>query len=156
MLRATAGVGRHHGNATIEKPRRRRRRRHLRPVPPSRGGFHHPRSRTIPRVTCGCRCSCIFRARPGKCISYHNGDQMEVVVEGRDHLHSPRPGAKVLKAGEFVYIPRGTVHRNGEQEQRPTPDDRAPDHGQGSRRTIPRRRSRRAAGLNCGPALQLK
>jgi quercetin dioxygenase-like cupin family protein len=50
--------------------------------------------------------------RPGNAFHTHNGDQWEVVLEGEITFTVKGQPPKVLKTGEFVYIPRGTIHRN--------------------------------------------
>jgi quercetin dioxygenase-like cupin family protein len=58
--------------------------------------------------------------RPGNPYHTHNGDQWEVVIEGEITFTVRGQPPKVLKAGEFVYIPRGTVHRNENKSNAPT------------------------------------
>ena len=58
--------------------------------------------------------------RPGNGFHSHNGDQWEVVVEGEITFTVKGQPPKVLKAGEFVYIPRGTIHRNENKSNAPT------------------------------------
>jgi quercetin dioxygenase-like cupin family protein len=58
--------------------------------------------------------------RQGNGFHTHNGDQWEVVVEGEITYTVRGQEPKVLKAGEFVYIPRGTVHRNENKSNAPT------------------------------------
>jgi quercetin dioxygenase-like cupin family protein len=58
--------------------------------------------------------------RPGNGFHSHNGDQWEVVVEGEITFTVKGQAPKVLKAGEFVYIPRGTIHRNENKSNAPT------------------------------------
>jgi len=50
--------------------------------------------------------------RPGNAFHTHNGDQWEVVIEGEITFTVKGQPPKVLKTGESVYIPRGTIHRN--------------------------------------------
>jgi quercetin dioxygenase-like cupin family protein len=50
--------------------------------------------------------------RTGNGFHTHNGDQWEVVLEGEITFTVKGEQPRVLKAGESVYIPRGTVHRN--------------------------------------------
>jgi len=59
-------------------------------------------------------------ARAGNAFHTHNGDQWEVVVEGEITFTVKGQAPKVLKAGEFVYIPRGTIHRNENKSNAPT------------------------------------
>jgi quercetin dioxygenase-like cupin family protein len=58
--------------------------------------------------------------RQGNGFHSHNGDQWEVVVEGEITFTVKGQPPKVLKAGEFVYIPRGTIHRNENKSNAPT------------------------------------
>jgi quercetin dioxygenase-like cupin family protein len=57
--------------------------------------------------------------RPGNGFHSHNGDQWEVVVEGEITFTAKGQPSHVLKAGESVYIPRGTVHRNENKSNAP-------------------------------------
>ena len=50
----------------------------------------------------------------------HPGDQWTAVQEGEVTFTIKGQPPKVLKAGEFVYIPRGTVHRNENKSNAPT------------------------------------
>jgi quercetin dioxygenase-like cupin family protein len=58
--------------------------------------------------------------RPGNGFHTHNGDQWEVVVEGEITFTVKGKAPRVLKAGEFVHIPRGTIHRNENKSNAPT------------------------------------
>ena len=58
--------------------------------------------------------------RPGNGFHTHNGDQWEAVIEGEITFTVKGQPPRVLKAGEFVYIPRGTVHRNENKSNLPT------------------------------------
>jgi len=58
--------------------------------------------------------------RPGNAFHTHNGDQWEVVLEGEITFTVKGQPPKVLKAGESVYIPRGTIHRNENKGNVPT------------------------------------
>jgi quercetin dioxygenase-like cupin family protein len=58
--------------------------------------------------------------RAGNGFHSHNGDQWEVVIEGEITFTVKGQAPKVLKAGEFVYIPRGTIHRNENKSNAPT------------------------------------
>jgi quercetin dioxygenase-like cupin family protein len=51
---------------------------------------------------------------PGGANQFHRhpGDQWEIVQEGEITYTAEGKEPKVLKAGDAVYIPRGTVHRN--------------------------------------------
>jgi quercetin dioxygenase-like cupin family protein len=59
-------------------------------------------------------------SRQGNPYHTHNGDQWEVVIEGEITFTVRGQPPKVLKAGEFVYIPRGTIHRNENKSNAPT------------------------------------
>jgi quercetin dioxygenase-like cupin family protein len=50
--------------------------------------------------------------RPGNGFHTHSGDQWEAVIEGEITYTVKGQPPRVLKAGESVYIPRGTIHRN--------------------------------------------
>jgi quercetin dioxygenase-like cupin family protein len=58
--------------------------------------------------------------RPGNGFHTHSGDQWEAVVEGEITFTVRGQAPRVLKAGESVYIPRGTVHRNENKSTQPT------------------------------------
>jgi quercetin dioxygenase-like cupin family protein len=58
--------------------------------------------------------------RPGNGFHSHNGDQWEVVLDGEITFTAKGQQPRVLKAGEFVYIPRGTIHRNENKSNAPT------------------------------------
>jgi len=58
--------------------------------------------------------------RPGNGFHSHNGDQWEVVLDGEITFTAKGQEPRVLKAGDFVYIPRGTVHRNENKSNAPT------------------------------------
>jgi quercetin dioxygenase-like cupin family protein len=57
--------------------------------------------------------------RPGDPFHTHNGDQWEVVIEGEITFTVRGQPPRVLKAGDFVYIPRGTIHRNENKSNLP-------------------------------------
>jgi quercetin dioxygenase-like cupin family protein len=57
--------------------------------------------------------------RPGNGFHTHNGDQWEAVLEGEITYTVKGQPPRVLKAGEFVYIPRGTIHRNENKSNLP-------------------------------------
>jgi quercetin dioxygenase-like cupin family protein len=59
-------------------------------------------------------------SRPGNGFHSHNGDQWEVVIEGEITFTVKGQPPRVLKANEFVYIPRGTIHRNENKSDAPT------------------------------------
>jgi quercetin dioxygenase-like cupin family protein len=50
--------------------------------------------------------------RTGNGFHTHNGDQWEVVLDGEITFTVKGQEPRVLKAGDSVYIPRGTIHRN--------------------------------------------
>ena len=58
--------------------------------------------------------------RPGNGFHTHNGDQWEAVIEGEITFTVKGQPPRVLKTGEFVYIPRGTIHRNENKSNLPT------------------------------------
>ncbi len=58
--------------------------------------------------------------RPGNGFHTHNGDQWESVIEGEITFTVKGEPPRVLKTGDFVYIPRGTVHRNENKSNAPT------------------------------------
>jgi quercetin dioxygenase-like cupin family protein len=58
--------------------------------------------------------------RAGNPFHTHNGDQWEVVIEGEITFTVKGQEPRVLKAGDFVYIPRGTIHRNENKSNAPT------------------------------------
>ncbi len=57
--------------------------------------------------------------RPGNGFHTHNGDQWEVVIEGEINYTVKGQPPQVLKAGDSVYIPRGTIHRNENKSKLP-------------------------------------
>jgi quercetin dioxygenase-like cupin family protein len=57
--------------------------------------------------------------RAGNGFHTHNGDQWEAVVEGEITFTVKGQQPRVLKTGEFVYIPRGTIHRNENKSSLP-------------------------------------
>jgi quercetin dioxygenase-like cupin family protein len=57
--------------------------------------------------------------RPGNGFHTHNGDQWEVVIEGEITYTVKSQAPRVLKTGESVYIPRGTIHRNENKSDAP-------------------------------------
>src|SRR5712671_5395701 len=59
-------------------------------------------------------------SRPGNPFHTHSGDQGEAVIEGEITFTVRGQEPRVLKAGESVYIPRGTVHRNENKSTLPT------------------------------------
>jgi len=59
-------------------------------------------------------------SRPGNPFHTHSGDQWEAVIEGEITFTVRGQEPRVLKAGESVYIPRGTIHRNENKSTLPT------------------------------------
>jgi quercetin dioxygenase-like cupin family protein len=57
--------------------------------------------------------------RPGNGFHTHNGDQWEAVIEGEITYTVKGQPPKVLKVGDSVYIPRGTIHRNENKSDAP-------------------------------------
>jgi quercetin dioxygenase-like cupin family protein len=57
--------------------------------------------------------------RPGNGFHTHNGDQWEAVIEGEITYTVKGQPPKVLKVGDSVYIPRGTIHRNENKSELP-------------------------------------
>ena len=58
--------------------------------------------------------------RAGNGFHTHNGDQWQVVLEGEITFTVKGQEPRVLKVGDFVYIPRGTIHRNENKSSAPT------------------------------------
>jgi quercetin dioxygenase-like cupin family protein len=58
--------------------------------------------------------------RPGNGFHSHNGDQWEVVLDGEIMFTVKGQEPRLLKPGEYVYIPRGTIHRNENKSAAPT------------------------------------
>jgi quercetin dioxygenase-like cupin family protein len=56
---------------------------------------------------------------PGNPYHTHDGDQWQVVLEGEITYTVRGQPPRVLKAGEWVYIPRGTIHRNENRSGKP-------------------------------------
>jgi quercetin dioxygenase-like cupin family protein len=56
--------------------------------------------------------SVVIPAGAGNVFHRHPGDQWWAVQEGEVTYTIKGQPPRVLKAGEFVYVPRGTVHRN--------------------------------------------
>jgi quercetin dioxygenase-like cupin family protein len=57
--------------------------------------------------------------RPGNGFHTHNGDQWEAVIEGEITYTVKGQPPRVLKVGDSVYIPRGTIHRNENKSDAP-------------------------------------
>jgi quercetin dioxygenase-like cupin family protein len=58
--------------------------------------------------------------RAGNGFHTHNGDQWQVVIEGEIIYTVRGQEPKLLKTGDSVYIPRGTIHRNENKSTAPT------------------------------------
>jgi quercetin dioxygenase-like cupin family protein len=58
-------------------------------------------------------------SRPGNGFHTHNGDQWEAVIEGEITYTVKGQPPQVLKVGDSVYIPRGTIHRNENKSNAP-------------------------------------
>jgi quercetin dioxygenase-like cupin family protein len=56
--------------------------------------------------------SVVIPAGAGNQFHRHPGDQWWAVQEGEVTYTIKGQAPRVLKVGEFVYVPRGTVHRN--------------------------------------------
>ena len=63
--------------------------------------------------------SVVIPAGAGNTFHRHPGDQWWAVQEGEVTFTVKGEPPRVLKAGEFVYVPRGTVHRNQNLSGRP-------------------------------------
>ena len=61
----------------------------------------------------------VIPAGAGNTFHRHPGDQWWAVQEGEVTITIKGQPPRVLKAGEFVYLPRGTVHRNQNLSNRP-------------------------------------
>src|SRR5258707_15550564 len=59
-------------------------------------------------------------SRSGNPFHTHSGDQWEAVIEGEITFTVRGQEPRGLKAGESIYIPRGTVHRNENKSTQPT------------------------------------
>ena len=57
--------------------------------------------------------------RPGKGFHMHNGDQWEAVIEGEITYTVKGQPPRVLKVGDSVYVPRGTIHGNENKSDAP-------------------------------------
>jgi quercetin dioxygenase-like cupin family protein len=58
-------------------------------------------------------------AQGGTPFHRHPGDQWEVVQEGEVTYTAKGQAPRVLKVGESMYIPRGTIHRNQNLTDKP-------------------------------------
>jgi quercetin dioxygenase-like cupin family protein len=63
--------------------------------------------------------SVVIPAGAGNQFHRHPGDQWWAVQEGEVTFTVKGQPPRVLKVGEFVYVPRGTVHRNQNLSGRP-------------------------------------
>ena len=55
----------------------------------------------------------------GNTFHRHPGDQWWAIQEGQITFTIKGQAPRVLKAGDYVYVPRGTVHRNQNLTSRP-------------------------------------
>jgi quercetin dioxygenase-like cupin family protein len=55
----------------------------------------------------------------GNTFHRHPGDQWWAIQEGEITFTTKGQQPRVLKAGDYVYVPRGTVHRNQNLTNRP-------------------------------------
>jgi quercetin dioxygenase-like cupin family protein len=63
--------------------------------------------------------SVVIPAGAGNQFHRHPGDQWWAVQEGEVTYTVKGQPPRVLKAGDFVYVPRGTVHRNQNVSDKP-------------------------------------
>jgi quercetin dioxygenase-like cupin family protein len=63
--------------------------------------------------------SVVIPAGAGNQFHRHPGDQWWAVQEGEVTFTVKGQPPRVLKAGDFVYVPRGTVHRNQNLSDKP-------------------------------------
>jgi quercetin dioxygenase-like cupin family protein len=63
--------------------------------------------------------SVVIPAGAGNQFHRHPGDQWWAVQEGEVLYTIKGQPPRVLKAGDFVYVPRGTVHRNQNVSDKP-------------------------------------
>jgi quercetin dioxygenase-like cupin family protein len=61
----------------------------------------------------------VIPAGAGNQFHRHPGDQWWAVQEGEVTYTIKGQAPRVLKAGDYVYVPRGTVHRNQNLTNRP-------------------------------------
>ena len=61
----------------------------------------------------------VHKPGPGNPFHTHPGDQWEVVIEGEITYMVRGQPPRVLKVGDSVHIPRGTVHRNQNMTDKP-------------------------------------
>ena len=60
-----------------------------------------------------------LQAGAGNTFHRHPGDQWWAIQEGEITFTIKGQQPRVLKAGDYVYVPRGTVHRNQNLTNRP-------------------------------------
>jgi quercetin dioxygenase-like cupin family protein len=70
------------------------------------------------RAPCGCNRS-IYRQKPATIFHRHPGDQWSAAQEGEVTFTIKGQAPRILKVGDSVYIPRGTVHRNQNLTDKP-------------------------------------
>ena len=63
--------------------------------------------------------SVVIPAGAGNQFHRHPGDQWWAVQEGEVTFTIKGQAPRVLKPGEYVYVPRGTIHRNQNMTNRP-------------------------------------
>jgi len=63
--------------------------------------------------------SVVMPAGAGNQFHRHPGDQWWAVQEGEVTYTVKGQPPRVLKAGDFIYVPRGTVHRNQNLSDKP-------------------------------------
>src|SRR5258708_30963018 len=63
--------------------------------------------------------SVVIPAGAGNQFHRHPGDQWWAVQEGEVTFTIKGQAPRVLKAGDYVYVPRGTIHRNQNMTNRP-------------------------------------
>jgi len=63
--------------------------------------------------------SVVIPAGAGNQFHRHPGDQWWAVQEGEVTFTVKGQAPRVMKAGDYVYVPRGTVHRNQNVSNRP-------------------------------------
>ena len=63
--------------------------------------------------------SVVIPAGAGNQFHRHPGDQWWAVQEGEVTFTVRGQAPRLMKAGDFVYVPRGTIHRNQNVSKRP-------------------------------------
>jgi quercetin dioxygenase-like cupin family protein len=62
----------------------------------------------------------VFLPGKGSTFHFHNGDEWVLIEEGEVTLTIKGQAPHVLKTGDTLYIPRGTVHRAQNLTDKPT------------------------------------